>query len=178
MSVCYVDIPILGSDGALLYKAAQKSVLGVTLKSVDLQTYQSTWSSPPIDVEYQALPGESVTTASPQTTAANTDQRVQSREASTSNQTASPISTSRPRMAIRTQDRMDRQEDAGYRRKVSIRPADIAMTRQDRVVRQAAPGRVGVNLRPDNEAATASKSTVVRVLLGVFPFLRHWGGFV
>lgn len=141
---------------------------------MDLQTNQSTWSSPPIDVEYQALPGESVS-ASVQTAAANTDQGVQPQEASTSYQT---VPTSRPRVAIRTQDRMDRQEDAGYRRKVSIRPTDSAIIRQDKVVRPAAPGRVGVNLRPDSEVATSSNSTVVRVLLGVFPFLRHWGGFV
>ena len=148
------------------------------LRPVDLQTNQSTWSSPPIDIEYQALPGESVSAASAQPAAANQDQRVQPQETSTSYQTVSAIPTSRSRVAIRTQDRMDRQEDAGYRRKVSIRPADSAITRQDRVVRPAAPGRVGVNLRPDSEAATASNSTVVRVLLGVFPFLRHWGGFV
>ena len=171
---------ILGSNRALSYlRLPLQLLLGVILEPVDLQTSESSWSSPPIDVEYQALPGESVSTASAQPAAANTDQHVQSQEASTSYQTASPIPTSRPRVAIRTQDQMDRQEDAGvYRRKVSIRPADIAITRRDRVVRRAAPGRVGVNLRPDSEAATASNSTVVRVLLGVFPFLRHWGGFV
>lgn len=143
-----------------------------------MQTSESSWSSPPIDVEYQALPGESVSTASAQPAAANTDQHVQSQEASTSYQTASRIPTSRLRVAIRTQDQLDRQEDAGYRRKVSIRPADIAITHQDRVVRRAAPGQVGVNLRPDSEGAAARNPVVVRVLLGVFPFLRHWGGFV
>lgn len=81
-------------------------------------------------------------------------------------------------MAIRTQDRVDRQEDLEYRRKVSIRPTDSTIARQDRVVRQAAPGRVGVNLRPGTQGATANKSAVIKVLLGVFPFLRHWGGFV
>ena len=73
---------------------------------------------------------------------------------------------------------MDRREGAGYRRKVSIRPADSTLARQDRVVRQAAPGQVGVNLRPDSGTGSPKNSTVVRVLLGVFPFLRHWGGFV
>ena len=144
-----------------------------------VQRSQSNWSSPPIDVEYQALPGESVSTASAQPSTVNRDQRVQPEEPSTSYQTASPISPSRPRVSIRMQDNGDRREGDGYRRKVSIRPANSTIARpQSGVVRQAAPGRVGVNLRPDDTIGSTNNSNVVRVLLGVFPFLRYWGGFV
>lgn len=77
------------------------------------------------------------------------------------------------------QDSRDRRESDGYRRKVSIGPADSTTARpQSVIVRKAAPGQVGVNLRPDGTTGSADKSNVVRVLLGVFPFLRYWGGFV
>ena len=142
-----------------------------------VQTSQSTWSSPPIDVEYRALPGESVSTTAAQPSVVTRNEPAQPQEPSY--QTASPISTSRPRVPIRMQESRDRRQGDGYRRKVSIRPADSTTARsQSAVVRQAAPGRVGVNLRPDGTTGSANNSNVVRVLLGVFPFLRYWGGFV
>ncbi|KAL3150168.1 hypothetical protein ABBQ32_000030 [Trebouxia sp. C0010 RCD-2024] len=149
------------------------------LERLVVQTSQNTWSSPPIDVEYQALPGEPVSPTSAQPSIVTRNKPPQSQEPSTSYQTASPISTSRPRVPIRMQESRDRGEGDGYRRKVTIRPADSTTARpQSAVVRQAAPGRVGVNLRPDGTTGSPDNSNVVRVLLGVFPFLRYWGGFV
>lgn len=147
---------------------------------VSWQASRSTWSSPPIDIDYQALPGESEFSAAPptQTASRSRDQYDQSYEPSTSFPSEPRNSTSRSRVTISRPDSMGMQEDSAYRRKVSIKPAPSTAARQDRIVRHAAPGQVGVNLRPDSYISSPSNSNIVRVLIGVFPFLRHWGGFV
>ena len=147
-----------------------------------LQASQSTWSSPPIDIEYKSLPGDSdfASNSPRESTRSNIDQYSSSPQPSTSYQTVSKSRAMRPRAAIRRQDSAETWNDVDYRRKVSIRPANSTTAHQETIVRRAAPGQVGVNLRPDSFASTntANSSTLVRVLLGVFPFLRHWGGFV
>ena len=80
--------------------------------------------------------------------------------------------------------RFDRQQGTGVsdntrsRRKVSISPTNRRSMENGRIVRQATPDQVGVNVGPESPVTAEPNSNLVRALLGVFPFLRHWGGFL
>ena len=80
--------------------------------------------------------------------------------------------------------RFDRQQGASMsdstrsRRKVSINPTNRRSMVNGRIVRQATPDQVGVNVGPESPVTAEPNSNLVRALLGVFPFLRHWGGFL
>ena len=68
--------------------------------------------------------------------------------------------------------------DTRSRRRVSIKPTNRRRMQNGRIVRQAAPGQVGVNVVPDGPVTPELNSNLVRALLGLFPFLRSWGGFL
>lgn len=142
------------------------------------QANPTSWTSPPIDVEYQALPG-GPSDAARNHAEAGTGSR---NEYSRFEQPSSSYQSTQPRrqtVSVNRQSSSHATDAVSHRRKVSITASQRQSRQNGRIVRQAAPGQVGVNIDPNNNSSqTESNSNLVRVLLGVFPFLRQWGGFL
>ena len=149
---------------------------------VHLQANTSAWSSPPIDVDYRALPEvrQDQSQPGPASSGRNRDKKewqdqsdmfssgARDRQQQELYRTGSSKGSSRQRL-----DFAQRPASSRLRTKVHIRPAGNG---GGRIVRQAQPGQVGVNLNTD--AVEDTRSNLVRALLVVFPFLRDWGGFL
>ena len=142
-----------------------------------MQGNTSAWSAPPIDVDYRALPGDSQGESDNQRNNVNSSARQQRWQQVRSSETESTESHRQPyRQQADLQQVRRPTLAARQRQKVSIRPAGEPSLNKQRIVRQARPGQIGVNL---NASGTPeSRSNVVRALLVVFPFLRDWGGFL
>lgn len=141
------------------------------------QANTGAWSSPPIDVDYRALPGDAQEDAYTQTDTASRSSRQQHwhQESESKEANARPVSwPTRQQLNIRQSQRVPAA--SRQRRKINIRPAAQNRPNDASVVRRERPGQVGVNLRPSY--TVEPRSNVVRALLTVFPFLRDWGGFL
>lgn len=142
-----------------------------------MQANNSAWSSPAIDVDYRALPGESQEDTYNQTDTVNRSSRQERWQQKSEYDVETAQAQKQPyRQQVDLQPRQRPASVARQRRKVNIRPAGQSMPNEARVVRQERPGQVGVNLRPVD--TVEPRSNVVRALLVVFPFLRDWGGFL
>lgn len=160
--------------------------------AVHLQANANAWSSPPIDVDYRALP--QIRHEQSQPGAASSDRDTEQQQwqdqsdiGSNSTRHRQQQELYRPDLLRSTRGGTFKQEQevsqrptsavrSRLRTKVNIRPADKANMGSSRMVRQAQPGQVGVNLNTD--AVQETRSNLVRALLVVFPFLRDWGGFL
>ena len=143
-----------------------------------LQANQTPYAAPPIDVEYQTLPGEAADNAYSQAQSPGTARQEYTRTEQPSASHQSTQLSDRQRMSSPDQGFTQPAGAVRQRRRVTITPSQRRNMRDGRIVRQSSPGQVGVNLGPENATVTEPNSNIVRVLLGVFPFLRHWGGFL
>lgn len=146
------------------------------------QANHSPYASPPIDVEYQALPGEvsdaAYSQAQSQASTSSGTKYTRQAHPSTSYESSQAYDAGRQRVPLKRQFSTESVDAMQQRRKVSITPSHRQSRHNGRIVRQAAPGQVGVNIGSEDSAVTEPNSNLVRALLGVFPFLRHWGGFL
>ncbi|KAL0020593.1 hypothetical protein WJX77_008638 [Trebouxia sp. C0004] len=142
------------------------------------QANRSPYASPPIDVEYQALPGEISDAAYRQASISSGTNYTRQAQPSTSYESSQAYSAGRQRVPLKRQSSTEPAYAVQQRRRVSITPSHRQGRHNGRIVRQAAPGQVGVNIGSESSVVTEPSSNLVRALLGVFPFLRHWGGFL
>ena len=143
-----------------------------------MQANSTAWSSPPIDVDYQTLPGDTQEEADSRMNQPSGSARQQRWQPGSGIDTEFEQSTRQPfRQRVAVQETPRSTSMSRQRKKITIRPAgDSSSNSSQRIVRQASPGQVGVNL---NRSYTAEpRSNVVRALLVVFPFLKDWGGFL
>ena len=147
-----------------------------------MQANHSPYASPPIDVEYQALSGEvsdaAYSQAQSQASTSSGTKYTRQAHPSTSYESSQAYDAGRQRVPLKRQFSTESVDAMQQRRKVSITPSHRQSRHNGRIVRQAAPGQVGVNIGSEDSAVTEPNSNLVRALLGVFPFLRHWGGFL
>ena len=144
-----------------------------------MQTNSTAWSSPPIDVDYRTLPGDTQEEPDSRMNQTDSSSRQQRWQPGPGIDTESQQPNKQPlrqRVAVQQtpphSTSMSRQ-----RKKVAIRPAGKpSLNSSQRIVRHAAPGQVGVNV--NQSYTTEPRSNVVRALLVVFPFLKDWGGFL
>ncbi|DBA87179.1 TPA: hypothetical protein ACH3X2_005183 [Trebouxia sp. C0005] len=147
------------------------------------QANHSPYASPPIDVEYQALPGEvfdpAYSQAQSQASTSSGTNCTRQAQPSTSYESSQAYSAGRQRVPLKRHSYTEPADAMQqHRRRVSITPSHRQSRHNGRIVRQAAPGQVGVNIGSESSVVAEPNSNLVRALLGVFPFLRHWGGFL